>query len=318
MGWEIFFVPTLLIHYFQKYFPQDHITLFVDQRNSPLVPYLTPVNNVVIFSNAGNKYLNFFQLARKHAGIFDMAISAKTSPMKLMNFFLFCLQAKESYAYVSKAWHKFFVNTPFIFDQAKAESTHQAIKSIQLIHPEMQTIPEEFFPTARVPEALKKEEAPPFHLNGPLLLLSATTTRVTSRLDETRYANIVNRLYEKYPFSAVIVGQEPDLERSNFIAKGLKCPHVIYFPRNFAAFMVLLDLCDFYFVGDGGVAHIGAALKKKLVVLFGETNPTEWSPLSSDPVCFYHPSHVNFLSDNEIFAALDKKLGESICGRNSL
>jgi hypothetical protein len=44
------------------------------------------------------------------------------------------------------------------------------------------------------------------------------------------------------------------------------------------------------------------------VALFGETNPVEWRPLSTKVEVFYHPLHVDRLSDEAIFEALKRKL----------
>ena len=60
-----------------------------------------------------------------------------------------------------------------------------------------------------------------------------------------------------------IVGQKRDEHRAVAIAKCLKMDKQIHFPRNFDEFMVLLESADLFFVGDGGVAHIGAALGKR-------------------------------------------------------
>lgn len=300
-----------LILYFRKYFPKDHLTLFVDKRNACLLPFLPPVDHVAIFPDKGNKYWNIIRTAWHYrASHFDLAISAKTSPMKLLNVFLFTLGAKIRTAYVKDSWHRWLINAPIEFNEVSAKNTHQALKCLHLVDQNFHAVPEELYPKAKVPEGLVKTYSPilsSLPIGRPVLLLSATTTRLSSRLNPARYAEIVNRLYKKHSFSVVIIGQEVDKERAMAISKMLIVPHLIHFPRNFETFMVLLHLSDLYFVGDGGIAHLGAALDKHAVVVYGETNPIEWQPLSKQVSCFYHPTHVDYLSDEEIFYRLEKK-----------
>ena len=104
----------------------------------------------------------------------------------------------------------------------------------------------------------------------------------------------------------LIIGKPQDKIRANAIASRLQPSHAVHFPRNFEELMLFLDTADFYFVGDGGIAHIGAALGKKAVVLYGETNPIEWRPLSKKVETFYHPTHVNHLNDEAIFQVLKR------------
>ncbi len=310
-----------LVLYFRKHFPEDKITLFVDAKNAALLPYSQHIGDVVVFPAKGNKYLNSMRTALKcRLRHFDIAICAKTSPMKLMNIFLYALGAKKRCAYVDQSWSARLINAPAVFDEKRCKRLHQALKGLHLVNPELNEVPEELYPTLSVPEALMKTHcgetsAPP---KLPRLLLSASTTRLASRLDPKRYACLVNRLYEHSSFSVHLVGQLEDRARAEAIAAYLKVPHQIHFPRNFEAFMVLLNLCDLYFIGDGGIGHIGAALGKRAVVLFGETNPIEWHPLSRKVHCFYHPVHVNCLSEETIFAELERNLREIHDGRHHL
>lgn len=301
-----------LISYFRKHFPKDHLTLFVDERNAPLLPYLSPLDRVVIFPSQGMKYWNVGRIGlqlRKEQ--FDLAISAKTSPMKLMNLFLFALGAKKRIAYVDDAWHSRLVNAPISFDKRGSKTLHQALKGLHLIAPDLKTIPEEFYPIAKVSDEAKKRH-PLERSQMPVLLISATTTRLASRLAPKRYAGLVNELYKQFSFSVALVGQKEDRERALAIAKELKPCHQIHFPRNFEAFMVLLDSCDLYFVGDGGIAHIGAALGKPGVILFGETNPVEWHPLSRQMQWFYDPAHVDNISDEKIYQSLNQMVEQCL------
>lgn len=297
-----------LVLYLKKYFPSTEISLFAEERNAPLLPYLDNIDHKIILPSSGNKYLHLAKAALQYRKErYDMAISAKTSPMKLMNIFLFALGAKQRVAPVAGGWHSRLINVPIAFDEKESKKIHQALKALRTVEPTYQEVPEEFFPRIKL-----KSRSFEHHLQGPLLLMSASTTRPTSRFDPFRYSEVINRVYEKVPFNVLLMGQKGSEVRAQAIAQGLKVPHILHFPRTFDEFMVWLNMSDFLFVGDGGIAHLAAALGKSQVVLFGETNPIEWAPLSHKARVFYDPQHVNRLKDE----ALEKAVTEMICGHN--
>ncbi len=305
-----------LVLYIQKFHPTDQITLFVDERNAPLIPFLPPVNASIVFPKKGNKYLSVLKIGyQQRKTQFDLAISAKTSPMKLMNLFMFALGAKKRIAYVDNHLHRFFINVPM---KLKEKKRHQSLKTLQLINPDIKEVNEELFPRLQVSDFLH-QEYPLEAKKGlePILLLSASTTKKQSRFCAQKYAESVNQLYRTHPFEVKIVSMKKDEKRAADIAHFLKVPHTLHFPRNFDSFMVVLDSCSHYFVGDGGIAHIGAALGKKGVILFGQTDPVEWHPLSRKMISLSHPDHVDRIDQKQIEAALFKQLEET-CERHDL
>src|ERR1700733_3395601 len=138
-----------LILYLQNKMQGASITLFIDRRNAPLIPYLPPVDEFVVFPAKGNKYWNLFCMGRRYRKKFDLAISAKTSPMKLNNLFLYWLKAKERIAYVDKSWHSLLINRPLPFDPIVTRTMHQALKGLKTIAPELEEVPKKFYPTLR-------------------------------------------------------------------------------------------------------------------------------------------------------------------------
>ncbi len=306
-----------LINYLQK--QQSDITLFIDERNSSLLPYLPPLGKVVILPVSGNKYVNHIKAALRHRWTgFDLALSAKTSPMKLVNVFLFALGAKKRIAYVNKEWHSRFINAPILFNHKESKRKHQALKVLQMVAPDLLEVPKEFYPKVIVPQNVMERHFDLIPKNLPILLLSASTTRSSNRFDEARYAAIVNQLYKEYgPFHVIVLGQPKDSLRAQALVSELRMPYLLHFPRNFEEFMVLMKASDLFFVGDGGIGHVSAALGKKGVVLFGETNPVEWAPLGEGVSTLYDPIHVNRIKDEKLLVILRSKLQEVINGREN-
>lgn len=304
-----------LLSFIKKEEPESHITLIVDERNAPLIPYLPKIfDRHIVFPKKGNKYLNVLSLGyRCRKEKFDLAISAKTSPMKLMNFLLFATGAAKRRAYVEKkSFSRHLVNEAMFFDHKTFATMHQALKALRLVAGNISSIPEEFYPKLTIPDSIKKKyevhlEPHPFYF-----VLTASTTHKSNQINEERYAHLVNRLSLQFPFMVLLIAEKKDEERANEIAKRLKVPYRLIFPRNFDEFMVWLSLGNLYFVPDGGIAHIGAGLGKKGVVLFGSASPEQWAPLSQEIKYFYHKDHVNYISDDQIFDALFLKCQELI------
>lgn len=298
-----------LISYLKKNHPSHFITLFVGESNYPLTKFLPPVEEVVPLSANTNKYFTIIkEVGKRRHHNYDLALSAKTSPMKLMNFALFISGAKERRAYVDDSWHSRLVNHPLFYDETKASELHQALKCLHLVAPELTEVPKEFYPKIHLPMHLCQPYLEYFHYSEPTIFIMATTTRNENRFDSIRYAKILNRLYKTTPFRVALIGMKKDELRAQLIADHLKVPHHIYFSRSFNEFMVLLSLSDLMFMGDGGAAHIAAALNKPQVVLFGQSHPKNWHPLGEATTVLYHPLHVNAISDESILEALEQKL----------
>src|SRR6185503_20134879 len=286
-----------LILYLKKSHPTHFITLYVGETNFPLVEFLPPVDEVVILPTKGNKYFTTLkEVIKKRSRNYDLALSAKTSPMKLMNLALFASGAKERRAYVDSRWHSRFINYPLIYNEIAAREMHQALKCLHLVAPYLTEVPKELYPKIHLSRALCEPYLMHFPHEVPTLFIMATTTRNENRFDSIRYATVLNRLYKNAEFRVALVSMKKDEVRAQLIADHLQMPYQIYFTHSFSEFIVLLNLSDLTFVGDGGAAHIAAALDKPQVVLFGQSNPKNWSPLSDATTVLYHPLHVNALS----------------------
>ncbi len=285
-----------LLSFLKEKLPQAKITLFVDHRNAPLVKYLPLVDEVALFPKRGNKYFVHLATAWKYRNRkFDLAISAKTSPMKLMNLFLFCLGAKIRVAAVDDTWHAKLIN--WKCRPLKNES-HQGIKALHLLDPSIEEIAPRWFPRCSIPKGNSLSQG------KRRLLISASTTQEGNRISPKKYGELVKRFVSLFPMEVLLIAQEQDKARAAAIISHLSVPHLLYFPRNFDEFMLLLDSCNLFFVGDGGVAHIGAALSKRVVVLFGGVAPTQWAPLSHHTTSLFHPKDVNEIAEEEIISAL--------------
>lgn len=284
-----------LVLYLKKQNPNHHITLFLDESNAPLARYLPAIDQCVVFAS-GKKYMQVLRQAWCYRRCqFDLAISMKTSPMKLMNLFLFLLGAKESIAVVDSHWSKHFVNRPIAYDPTSRGHAHQALQTLHLVAPHFKSVPKELYPRIVLPR---------HPIGKPILILSASTTRPASRLDLERYASLVNGWYQEHPsFRVRIMALPKDQMRAQLLASKLIMDHAIAIPRAFDEFIEHLNEGDGCFCGDGGIGHLAGALNQRALILFGESHPKQWQPLGDHIVSLQDPIHVNRLNDEIIFKA---------------
>jgi len=269
----------------RRRFPGARITLVVDQRAAALTPFLKGIDYFEVIWERGNKYFSILEAAWKlRKKRFNLAISAKGSPMKLMNFFLGILRADQRIAYRDSS--------------AILEKSHQGLRCLQLLDRSFEKIPEEFYP--RLEASSRK-----LKVAGPVLLVSVTNNRIGSLFDLDKYAHQLRGLYKKKPFSVVINGEPKDESRAHQLAEMVRMPHEVILTSRFSDFIELVASVDAVFSGDGGLMHLAAALGKPQVVLFGGTKTWEWAPLSEKAVCLSDPHNVNFIPEETIAQALE-------------
>ncbi len=288
-----------LVNLCKERFPGCLVTLFVDGRGAPLLPYLQGVDNAVVLSSFASKYGSLLKTAwAQRNQKYDLLISAKPSPMKLLNLFLYALRGKNRIAYVNKAWHSRLVNQPRAYDPR--EEKHQMVKSLRLLDPAFETVPSHLMPRLTV--------KPSFQFPEKAVLVSVTNNRIGSTLDHDKIQRLLNALASKTRFKVIINCEPEDISRANLLAAGLRVAKEIIPTPSFDDFIALIASVDVCFIGDGGIMHLAAALDKPQVVLFGGTKIWEWAPLSEKAICLDDPHNVNFIPEEKIQQALEKIL----------
>ncbi|MFT4551972.1 MAG: ADP-heptose:LPS heptosyltransferase [Chlamydiales bacterium] len=313
LGDMICAMPLLL--YLREKAPQASITLFCDKSNAAILPLLPKADEVVVFPS-GNKYLSVLSSAYLHRSKnFDLAISAKTSPMKLINFFLYFLGAQQRIATVDNSWHRSLINNPVPYSDSKARILHQSLKTLQLLDPSLKEVPKHLYPSIKIPSSVLKnkekivcQKLSPLSTNVPLILISVSYNRASSNPGIEFYKNILNRLHRVHPVRIAISCLAQDLEIAKKLSKQLFAPSVAISSDDIETFVTLLDLSDLIFIGDGGIMHIAAAMGKPQVTLFGETLLEEWQPLSEKATCFHHPENASEISREQVLKALLQQL----------
>ncbi len=282
----------------EKY-PGCHITLFVDPRNAPLLPYLTGFDEAVIIVHSKNKYMSLLKtLWRNRERSFDLVVSGRPAPMRWVNLFLTGLRAKKRRAVISPSWDAQQIDEPLKYDD-KAQR-HQMVKCLRILDENIEEVPSRLLPKLNVK---KMYQFPP-----KTVLVSVTNTRVGSQLEPETIASLLNKTLVG---NQVILNCEPkDLAKAQKIRELLTINNQVIPTENFDDFMGLLASVDASWTGDGGIMHLMAAMDKPQLVLFGRTPLWEWAPLSEKAICIWHPENVNLIPEHEIEQGLKRLLNE--------
>ncbi|WP_340607838.1 glycosyltransferase family 9 protein [Xenorhabdus bharatensis] len=295
-----------LIKFLQKKYPNAEISLFIEQGNHELAKYVCSDVDINILPQ-GNKYLSIAKTAlkfrKKH---FDIAISAKPSPMKLNNLFLWLLGAKKRYAVVAdKKWDSKLINCQT--NTKSVKGYHQALKVLRTISPNEQSLTPDLFPEIKLINQSK-----PVYSGNPSILFSVSNNRENSLINNENLALIADKISKKYPTANFIISALPnDINLAEDLVSRINGNSQIVICNSLHSFLSLLNEMTLIVVGDGGICHLAAALKKKLVALYGVTKPENWLPLASEDICItlYDPKNVNNIPlvqvTNAIFHLID-------------
>ncbi len=284
----------------KKRHPECHLTLFVDARNAPLLPYLKGFDEAVVIEPSENKYLSLIKtLWKNRHRIFDLVISARPVPMQWLNLFLAGLRASRRRAVVDKRWHSHWINEPLPFDPTPR---HQMVKSLRLLDSSFEEVPPSLLPTLEVQKSHTFSEK--------TILVSVTNQRIGSQLDSDKIARHLNQAFQKKSFHVILNCQLKDLHRAEAVGADLKMSYETIPTPCFDDFIRLLASVDGAWTGDGGIMHLMSALDKPQLILFGKTALWEWAPLHLKAFCVWHPENVNMIPSNEIEQGLERLLYE--------
>lgn len=281
-----------LIKFLQKKYPHAEISLFIESYNYELAKCLCSESNIDInILPQGNKYFSIVRTALKfRKKAFDIAISAKPSPMKLNNLFLWLLGAKKRYAVVSdQSWHYKLINYPT--NQEDVNGYHQALKVLKTFSLDEQYLSPDLFPTITLDNTLTLK-----HGKKPLILFSVSNNRKSSLIKNENLTFLAKKISEKYPMAEFIISALPnDTHLAEDLMLRIKKNCKIVTCDSLNSFLSLLSEMTLIIVGDGGICHLAAALNKKLVALYGVINPENWSPLAKKNRCItlYDTEDVN-------------------------
>ena len=283
---------------------KNRITLFVDDKNSQLVEFMEHIDSFYVIPSKGNKYLSFITYGLKYRKYkYDISIAAKTGIGSANGFFPFILGAKKRISYVSnpKIWTDYLINFPIPFKETTYHSQHYALGVLHLLDKSFIKIPKHLYP-----KLIDKSSA---NKGGKLkLLISVSNNRDSCLLSNKSMAQIINLLGKEFEFDTYISALQSDFDKAASLKKEIIQHSIIKITPLLKDYIELIGSMDICFLGEGGGMHMAAGLGIPQVVLFGNTSPQTWSPLSAQATILKDISNVNNIPIKVILLALKNKL----------
>jgi ADP-heptose:LPS heptosyltransferase len=303
-------IATLpMLQALRKKYPEAQITLIGSFRGRKLIPYIDIIDQYYLIPK-GNKYLQIIRTClplRKQK--YDIAISAKAGPQKLMNFALWLVGAKQRIAYTDNHWSSKLINNPYPY--TRHENQHTALRILQLVKPSHKKIPKNLYPRINSNQSQiknhQKEVAlllKPDHFN---IFISISNNRTTSTLKNSNYSSTLNDLKSQYNnLHVVIFHLSHDIDKAKALKNQLHCASETITNKGMGHFLCLLNEVDTLLIGDGGLMHLAASLNKPQLVLFAKTPIAEWGPISDNAQILEDDTDVNNISKKEIVDRLKR------------
>ena len=283
-------------------YPADvaNITVLLARRNGVLKKYIEKEFNCVVEVMQHNftgisRYAEILLQIRRRWKFFDLGICG-LEPRKTDHILLWCL-SKKTIAYIEDNWHGRLITNGKKF--IKDDNRHQSDLSYGVYSDEKVFSAD--WPKLKMPSLPKRGEIPNIYI-------STHNNRVACSLNIDKLVAILRFVFDRRKFALVVNGPEKLSFPLDYLKEKVGCEIRYVVTEDFDAFLHLLNECDLIFVGDGGVAHVAAWLDKPSVVLFGETLPEQWLPMSNKVEFLFDPKTVNDIKNEEIATKIIKQL----------
>lgn len=172
------------------------------------------------------------------------------------------------------------------------------------------------------PDVLQKSQAALASaraLGKPLVGINLSARLLSQQWSSAKFIELVDLLKDRYhcilfwaPGSASNAGHPGDDEKADEVAAPFKANEVTCFPtRQLGELIAGISCVDLLVTADGGALHIGAACGKPEVVMFGESDSTQWYPWRV-PFKLLHPESrdVRSIAAAEVARAVDQLINE--------
>jgi ADP-heptose:LPS heptosyltransferase len=113
-------------------------------------------------------------------------------------------------------------------------------------------------------------------------LIAPTATLFTKQWEERKFAELGDRLEQRYGHPVVFIGAPHESRTLRQIAEAASKIHFYWSDLDAAELFALIQDCRLFVGNDGGATHAAATLMKPVVVVWGSSNFVAWHPWGTD------------------------------------
>lgn len=141
------------------------------------------------------------------------------------------------------------------------------------------------------------------------VVFNISNNRIKSKWNIDNFIHLGKKLADLYKYKIIVTSIKDDEENSIKICKKLGNHAFYYETKSILDFASITSKADFLIAGDGGAIHVGAAVKTKVIALFGETNETIFGPYGEGHIILKSPNgDVNSIPVDEVLRAFESCL----------
>ncbi|MGH9897322.1 MAG: lipopolysaccharide heptosyltransferase II, partial [Pyrinomonadaceae bacterium] len=122
-------------------------------------------------------------------------------------------------------------------------------------------------------------------LKRPMVVICpGSTNSRAKRWPVENFASVADQLINRLEANVILIGAKEELEVSTEVARLMHHqPTILTSNTSLSQTIGVIGISDLVISNDTGPAHIGAALDRPTIVIFGPTNPVTTSPFSLNP-----------------------------------
>ena len=114
-------------------------------------------------------------------------------------------------------------------------------------------------------------------------LISPAAAFVSKQWAESRFAEIVDHIAERYHLPSVIIAGRGEEQIAVRIASLAQHSSLVMTGLSLKELAALISLSSLFAGNDSGPMHVAAAFARPMVAIFGSSNPTVWKPWTTAP-----------------------------------
>ncbi len=264
-------LTTPLLRLLKKKFPETEIDFLVKQEYSSLISTNPYIHQMQIFSQA-NGFFEFIRICLRmrnlrYDGIIDLQVNVRSFFLRILS------NAKWKVRYKPWRWKRFFL-VHFHRNYYKTELP-VPLRFLSVLLPwgiqddglGLELIVDEKTRSMTI-SCMKKRE---IRLTDKIIALAPGASKMTKRWPSEDFAAVGNYFMNRN-YKVVLVGGDQDRQVCEEVTKAMGL-----LPEDFSGQLTLQETAaliaesDILITNDTGVMHIGSALKKRVVAIFGPT-----------------------------------------------
>jgi len=271
---------TPLIKAIRGKFKNAHIACLANPRTKEMLEHNPRIDEIIIYDEKGEHKslagkVRLIALMRKKK--FDLALLLHRSFTKALITYLAGIGERAGYTTKKR---KFLLTRPVDPPGVPAHKVEYFLRIAREFGCDISDKDYEFFPTEKERKYIEQK----LDENGVgredfLTVINAGANWAPKRWGEANFARLSDELIARYDVKVAAAGAKKDSERVRRIKEKMKGRLINLAGRtDLGELGALMERADLVISGDTGPMHLAAALKSKVIALFGPTSPALTGP----------------------------------------